>query len=401
VNLDRFPAVAAARAEGGVLADNAGGTQVPRETILAISEYLARGNAQQGGTFARKIRTTEMLANARAAHAELLGVAPERIAFGANSTSIAFALARAIAHTVRAGDRVVVTDTDHYANVIPWTSLSRFGAAVDAIPVDARGELDERAFADALAREPILVALPWASNGTGNVFDVARLAEAAKDAGAMVVVDAVQAAPHVPLDIPPAVDAVFFSLYKVYGPHLGALYAHPELAERFFTADDSLLPSPGLNWSMETGTQSFEGLAGWLGTMAYLRELGGGDVRTAIARIAAFEDELARYALARFAEREESVVLYGRPASEARLPVFAFNLRGVAPEVVASALASNGIEAALGDYYTPRLMRTLAPETGGIAIRLSFSHYNDIADVDRCFAALDAALERSVATIPS
>jgi cysteine desulfurase family protein (TIGR01976 family) len=384
-----------------VLADNAGGTQVPRETILAISEYLASSNAQQGGTFARKIRTTEMLANARAAHAELLGVAPERISFGANSTSIAFDLARAISHTVRAGDRVVVTDTDHYANVIPWTSLSRFGAAVDAIPVDARGELDERAFADALAREPILVALPWASNGTGNVFDVARLAEAAKDAGAMVVVDAVQAAPHVPLDIPPAVDAVFFSLYKVYGPHLGALYAHPELAERFFTADDSLLPSAGLNWSMETGTQSFEGLAGWLGTMAYLRELGDGDARTAIVRIAAFEDELARYALARFAEREESVVLYGRPASEARLPVFAFNLRGVAPDVVASALASNGIEAALGDYYTPRLMRTLAPETGGIAVRLSFSHYNDIADIDRCFAAIDAARERNAATIRS
>jgi selenocysteine lyase/cysteine desulfurase len=135
--------------------------------------------------------------------------------------------------------------------------------------------------------------------------------------------------------------------------------------------------------------------------MAYLRELGGGDARTAIARIAAFEDELARYALARFAEREDSVVLYGRPASEARLPVFAFNLRGVAPEVVASALASNGIEAALGDYYTPRLMRTLAPETGGIAIRLSFSHYNDIADIDRCFAALDAVRERNAATIRS
>jgi cysteine desulfurase family protein (TIGR01976 family) len=390
VNLDRFPAVAAARADGGVLADNAGGTQVPRETILAISEYLARGNAQQGGTFARKIRTTEMVAAARAAHAELLGVPPERVSFGANSTSIAFDLARAISHTVRAGDRIVVTDTDHYANVIPWTSLARFGATVDAIPVDARGELDERAFADALAREPVLVALPWASNGTGNVFDVARFAEAAKDAGALVVVDAVQAAPHLPLDIPPAVDAVFFSLYKVYGPHLGALYAHPDLAERFFTAEDSRLPSPGLNWSMETGTQSHEGLAGWLGTMAYLRESGGGSARAAIARIAAFEDELARYALARFAEREESVVLYGRPANEARLPVFAFNLRGVAPDVLASALAANGIEAALGDYYTPRLMRTLAPETAGIAVRLSFSHYNDTADIDRCFAAIDA-----------
>jgi selenocysteine lyase/cysteine desulfurase len=71
----------------------------------------------------------------------------------------------------------------------------------------------------------------------------------------------------------------------------------------------------------------------------------------------------------------------------------------VAPEVVASGLAASGIEAALGDYYTPRLMRTLAPETGGIAVRLSFSHYNDTADVDRCFAALDAVRESTAPTI--
>jgi cysteine desulfurase family protein (TIGR01976 family) len=392
MNADHFPAVAAARAAGRVLADNAGGTQVPRETVDAMTAYLARDNAQQGGTFARKIRATEMLAAARAAHAELLAVPVETIGFGANSTSIAFDLSRALSHVVRAGDRVVVTDTDHYANVIPWTSLARFGAVVDAIPVDARGELDERAFAAALAREPILVALPWASNGTGNVFDIARLSAAAKDAGAIVVVDAVQAAPHLPLDIPAAVDAVFFSPYKVYGPHLGAFYARPELAERFFTADDPWLPSPGRNWSMETGTQSHEGLAGWLGTIAYLRELGNGDVRAAIARIAAYEDELARYALAQFAARAGTIALYGRPASELRLPVFAFNLRDVAPSSVAARLEADGIEAALGDYYTPRLMRTLAPETDGAAVRLSFAHYNDTSDVDRCFAALDTIM---------
>jgi selenocysteine lyase/cysteine desulfurase len=328
---------------------------------------------------------------ARAAYAELLGVAPETIGFGANTTSIAFDLARTLAHTIRPGDRIVVTNTDHYANVIPWTWLQRFGAEIDAIPVDARGELDEAAFADALAREPVLVALPWASNGTGNVFDVARLSAAAKDAGALVVADAVQAVPHLPLEVPDTVDAIFFSAYKVYGPHLGAFYAHPELAARFFTADDPWLPSPGFNWSMQTGTQSHEGLAGWLGTMAYLREVGGGDARRGIARIAVYEHELARYALAGFARRD-AVRLYGRPPSEDRLPVFAFNVRGITPDALAKRLSTSGIEAAHGDYFTPRLMRTLAPETNGSAIRLSFAHYNDTAEIDRCFAALDAVI---------
>jgi cysteine desulfurase family protein (TIGR01976 family) len=392
VNAERFPAVAAARRAGIVLADNAGGTQVPRETVDAMTTYLARDNAQQGGPFARKVRTTEMLAAARAAHADLLGVEPSTIGFGANSTSIAFDIARSLAHVVRSGDRVVVTDTDHYANVVPWTSLARFGAEIDRIPVDARGELDERAFDAALAQAPILVALPWASNGTGNVFEVARLAAAAKDAGALVIVDAVQAVPHAPLTIPECVDVVFYSPYKVYGPHLGAFYAHPDFARRFFTAEDDLLPGPGLNWSMETGTQSHEGLAGWLGTIAYLRDVGAGDARAGIARIAAYEEELSQHARARFAERADAIVLYGRPADEARLPVFAFNLRGVAPADVAAQLEAARIEAALGDYYTPRLMRTLAPETGGSAIRLSFAHYNDTEQIDRCFAVLDVAL---------
>lgn len=396
MNRNSFPAVAAAHAAGRVLADNAGGTQVPRDTIDAISVYLARDNAQQGGTFARKIRTSEMLDAVRASYGKLLGVAPETIGFGANSTSISFDLARSLSHTIRAGDRIVVTDTDHYANVIPWTSLQRFGAEVDAIPVDARGELDEAAFADALAREPVIVALPWASNGTGNTFDVARLSAAAKDAGALVVVDAVQAVPHVPITVPETVDALFFSPYKVYGPHLGTWYAHPDFAARFFTAEDPWLPSAGVHWSMWTGTQSHEALAGWLGTMAYLRTVGEGDARAGLAQIEAYEEGLTRHALAEFAKRDDAVTLYGRPPSEDRLPVFAFNVRGQTPASVAQHLDAAGIEAADGNYYTPRLMRTLAPEAGGAAVRLSFAHYNDVADVDRCFAAIDSLLSLSV-----
>ena len=395
MNAERFPGVLAARREGITLADNGGGAQVPQQTLDAVARFLELHNAQKGSPFRRKAYVLEMVEQARAAFAELIAVPAHTVGFGANATSIAFALARSIAHTIRPGDRIVVTDTDHYANLVPWEWLARFGAELDRIPVDAAGELDERAYAEALTREPVLVTLPWASNGSGNVFDVARLSAAAKDAGALVVVDGVQAGPHLRVDVPEAVDALFFSGYKIYAPHFGAWYAHPEFAKRFFTADDPYLPSEPWHWSMETGTQNHEGLAGWLGTMAYLREAGHGDVRAAMDTFATYEHDLAAYALARFAERAGRVTLYGRTRAENRLAVFAFNVHGESPDAVAKHLDAHGVEASAGNYYSPRLMHTLVPELGA-AVRFSFAHYSDTGDVDRCFAALDALIGAAV-----
>ena len=392
MSADRFPGVVAAKRDGRVLADNGAGTQLPREALDAVAHYLEFDNARKGTPFARNLRVSALIAAAKDAFAELLGVPPGTIGLGLNATSIAFDLARSLAHTIRPGDRVVVTDSDHYGNVVPWSWLSRFGAQIVHVGVDAHGELDEHAYAEALASEPVVVALPWASNGTGNVFDIARLSAAAKDAGAIVVVDGVQAAPHLRLDVPDAVDAAFFSAYKIYAPHFGAWYAHPEFARRFFTADDRLIPSAPFHWSMETGTQNHEGLAGWLGTVAYLRTVGGGDLRVAMDRIAAGERDLTRYALRAFAERAKRITLYGRTSERDRLPVFAFNLRGESPDGVAQALDEARIEANVGNFYSPRLLNTLAPETNGSAVRLSFAHYNDIADVDRCFAAIDSII---------
>lgn len=399
MNADRFPGVVAAKRDGRVLADNGAGTQLPAEAIAAAAQYLERETASKGGVFARKERTAQIIADAKDAFAELIGVPRGTVGFGLNATSLSFALARAIAHTIRPGDRIVVTDSDHFANVIPWTWLQRFGAQLDVVPVDGHGELDARAFAGALAKKPLLVAFGWASNGTGNVNDVARLSRAAKDAGALVVVDGVQAGPHLHVDVPETVDAAFFSGYKIYAPHFGALYARPEFADRYFTADVPT-PSAAFHWSLETGTQNHEGLAGWLGTVAYLRSTGDGDVRTAMQRIAVYEHGLARYALAQFAARADRVTLYGRPADAGRLPVFAFNVRGETPESAARALDAAGIEASCGNFYAPRLMQTLAPETNGVAVRFSFAHYNDTEDVDRCFAALDALCATPATTSP-
>jgi selenocysteine lyase/cysteine desulfurase len=390
VNEERFPGIVAAARDGRVLADNAAATQIPREAQDAVLHYLERDNAQKGSGD-RQARTTALVEEARATFAELLDVAPPAIGFGANATSIALDLARTLAHGIETGDRIVITAADHYANVAPWLWLRRFGAVIDVVPVDpATGDLDEIAYAAMLGREPLIVALPWASNVTGTVFDLDTLSQQAAEAGAMVVVDGVQAVPHLPLTIPETVDAAFFSAYKVFAPHFGVWYARPEVQERFFRIDDPFMPTGGLNWTMETGTQSHEALAGWLGTVQYLRDVGGGDVRRAMERIADGERALTRAMCDWFAANAERASLYGRPPSEERLPVFAFNLRGMPPAEVAAALDAARIEGRAGDYYAPRLLHALAHEHHGTAARLSFAHYNSGADVERCCAALDS-----------
>jgi selenocysteine lyase/cysteine desulfurase len=390
MNAHRFPAVVAAQREGRVFADNAAGAQVPLETIERVRAFYEFDNAQMGYVFARGEKTMAMVDAARKGCAALLGVPATTIGLGLNATSLAAAFARNLAHIVRPGDRVVVTNADHAANIVPWSWLARFGAEIDIVGVDAYGDIDEAALGTALAQEPILISLPWASNATGTLFPIARYAKMAKDAGAIVVADGVQAAPHIRIDMPADVDFAFFSAYKIFAPHLGFFYARPEVAERFFRADVADLPSPVLNWAMETGTQCYEGWAGWLGTLDYLRDVGGDDIRRAIDLIAQDEAELVAYTLAKFAERADRIALLGGPANRTRLPVFAFNMPGRDADGIAHALADANIEARIGDYYSRRLMNAIAADFGGRAIRLSFAHYNATADIDRCFAVLDA-----------
>ena len=392
MNGNRFPAVMSAAAHGRILADNAAGAQLPDAALERMQRYLTYDNAQKGAIFTRTCATTDLVAEAKAELAALLDVPVEQVGIGCNATSIAFAIARLLASSVQRGDRIVVTAADHEANVAPWMWLRRFGAQVDIVPVDAHGDLDESKYRSFLSRGPVLVALPWASNATGTVFDVARFAKMAKDARAFVVVDGVQAFPHFALEIDPAIDFAFFSAYKMYAPHVGFWYASRTALERFVHADDAHVPGGDARyWTLECGTQSHEALAGWLGTIAYFRDVAP-QPRAALERLADYELELSAYARAKFAERLGLLRLYGRPVTAARLPVFAFNVSGVASDALAERFEIAKIEARVGDYYAPRLMQSLAPEEGGVAVRLSFAHYNTSDEVDRCFDVIDAVL---------
>ena len=395
MNADRFPAVMAARTHGRILADNAAGAQLPDATLERMQRYLTYDNAQKGGIFARTRATSDLVAEAKTEFAALVDVPVSRVGIGLNATSLAMNFARLLASSIERGDRIVVTAADHEANIAPWSWLRRFGAQIDVVPVDAHGDLDEAKYAAYLARGPRLVALPWASNATGTVFDVARLAQAAKAARAIVVVDGVQAFPHFALTVDPAIDFIFFSAYKMYAPHLGFWVASESALDRYVQADDDYVPGGDARyWTLEVGTQSHEALAGWLGTMAYFRDIAE-TPRLALEIVAKHEFELSRYAREGFALRAPQVRLYGRPTHLARLPVFAFNVPGIATDELAERFDVAQIEGRSGDYYAPRLMQSIAPEAEGRAVRLSFAQYNTTDEIDRCFDVIDAALGRT------
>ncbi len=253
-----------------VFFDNPGGTQVPDGVIEATVRYYREQNANVGGAFPTSRRTDDVVTRARQDMADLLNVAhPHEIVFGANMTTLTFHLARSLADTIQPGDEIVVTNLDHDANVAPWTDLKAQGAVVKIVDIDTNDcTLSLDGFREVLSERTKLVAISHASNAVGTVPDVSAITRLAHEVGALVFVDAVQFAPHGPIDVQ-ALDCDFLacSAYKFFGPHVGILYGKAEHLERL--TPHKVRPSKNaIPYRWETGTLNHEGLGGRVGSRA-------------------------------------------------------------------------------------------------------------------------------------
>src|SRR5271165_3511184 len=259
----QFPALQRnVHGQPAVFFDAPGGTQVPQGVIDAIANYLSNLNANAGGAFVTSRHTDQVIADARAAMADFFNCATEEVVFGANMTTLTFALSRAIGRELKSGDELLVTCLDHDANVSPWVCLEERGAKVrtaDIRPADCT--LDMFDLQAKIRRNTRLVAVGWASNAVGTINDVSEIVRLAHAAGAMVFIDAVHYAPHGPMDVK-AIDTDFLacSSYKFFGPHQGILYGKREQLQRLrpykLRVCSEKLPD---RW--ETGTQNHECMA--------------------------------------------------------------------------------------------------------------------------------------------
>ena len=379
---------------------DAPGTQVCAAAIDAMAAHLRGGTANAGGAFATSTATDAVAADAHRAAADLLGAAPEEIAFGANMTTLTFSVSRALSRAWTAGDELVVTRLDHDANVAPWLAVAADrGMTVRWLDFDpATGRLCLNRLPALLSPRTRLVAVGGASNALGTINDLPQIVAAVRAAGdALVYVDAVQLAPHVPIDVAAlGCDLLACSPYKLFGPHLGILWCRADLAG----ATDAYKVRPaGTRGAarFETGTPSFEAQAGFTATIDYLAWLGAIVAPAATTRrqriVAALEaatdyECMLGDTLLAGLTRLNSVRLFGAPTMQRRVPTFAFTVEGHSPAAVAHHLSQRGIFAWSGHFYAVETLARLGLADSGGLVRVGLCHYNTQEEVARFLEAI-------------
>ncbi|MCH8891272.1 MAG: cysteine desulfurase-like protein [Myxococcales bacterium] len=377
--------------------DGPAGSQTPRRVAEAVSDYLLHRNANHGGPFATSQESDAMLAEAHRAVADFVGAeSSEEVSFGANMTTLTFALGRALARTWKAGDEIVVSRLDHDANVSPWELAARdAGAVVRQIgvrPDDCTLDLDS--LRSSLGERTRLVAVGAASNLAGTINPVQEIAELAHAAGAQLFVDAVHLAPHRLIDVGRwDCDYLVCSPYKFFGPHIGVLWGRAEFMAELpaykVRAADDLIPD---RWM--TGTQCHEGIAGTLEAVNYLADLGRevagesadrrGALRAAFTAIEAYESSLCGRLLegvGRLAGARIVGINDVKRLAE-RAPTVAILAGDCSPVALSEALGKRGVFSWGGNSYALPLTESLGLEPGGV-LRVGLLHYNTAEEVER------------------
>jgi cysteine desulfurase family protein (TIGR01976 family) len=374
--------------------DGAAGTQVPDTVIRAIAGAYRSGMANVNGVFAGSHACEQIVADARSAVADLVGVRPAGVVLGANMTTLTYRMAGTLARTWRPGDEIIVTRLDHDANVRPWTQAAeRAGATVRWAEIDSlSGELPAEQFDTLLTDRTRLVAVTAASNVLGTMPDLAAIGSKAHSAGALVYVDGVHYTPHCPVDMA-ALNADFFatSAYKWCGPHVGAVAADPDVLASL--SPDKLRPvSDAVPDRFETGTPPFADLAGVTAAVEYLASLVPIATGTRRERILASMAAVRAYELAELSHLLAGLAALprvrpiGAPAN--RTPTAFFTVDGIAPRDVARFLARHQVWVWSGHAYAWEVVGALGIRDTGGAVRAGIVHYNVRAEVDRLLRAL-------------
>jgi len=412
LNLDvirqQFPALA----RPAIFFDNPGGTQIAKPSIERINKYLIESNANHEGAFETSIASDAVLDEAHRAMADFYNAAsPQEIIFGNNMTTLTLHISRSIAREWQESDEIVLTRLDHDANVTPWILAAQDrGVKVNWVDFDVEdGTLKLDDLQKALERKPRLLAVGYAANSLGTINPVQRIIKMAHDAGTMVYVDAVQYAPHGPIDVQRlGCDFLVSSAYKFFGTHVGILYGKRDLLEKLFAY--KVRPATNeLPGKFETGTQNHEGIAGVLGVLEYFewigREFGGEyveglqedgftgrrlELKKAMTAIRAYEFELNR-ALLSALEAVPGLRIFGLTdvrRLEERVATFSFRIGDIPPRKIAEALAKENIYVWDGHYYAINVTERLGVEESGGMLRVGAAHYNTLGEVERLKEAL-------------
>jgi cysteine desulfurase/selenocysteine lyase len=375
-----------------VYLDSAATSQTPQPVIDAMTRYYTESRASvHRGVYPLAVEATDLYEGARERIARWLGSTVEETIFTANATAsinlVAYTWGR---QNVGPGDLVVITETEHHSNIVPWQLLcSQTGAELASVPMLDDGQLDLEALDRLLARSPKLVAVVHVSNVVGTINPIEEIVRRCHDAGAVVVVDGSQAIPQIPVDLR-ALDADFYAWtgHKAYGPTgIGVLHGRRELLESMppFMGGGHMIRTVGdtestwtdLPWKFEAGTSQIAEAIGLGAAADWIQAIG-------IERIRAHESALVADALSRLAGIP-GLTLHGPPDAADRGALISFVLPGAHPHDVGEILGREGVCVRTGHHCTQPLMRRLGVTATN---RASYAVHNTPADTDRLIEAL-------------
>lgn len=374
--------------------DGPGGTQVPRQVVEAMSDYLYNHNANTHWAYPTSEETDAAIAAARQTCADFLNASPKEIAFGANMTTLTFHLARALGKHWQAGDEIVVTELDHHANLAPWHYLKlERGINWQTVRMTPQtGQLDWESFERSVTKRTKLIAIGAASNALGTINDVERAIKLARSVGALIFVDAVHYVPHALIDVQ-ALDCDFLSMsaYKFYGPHEGVLFGKVGLLDSIDFP--KLVPAPdAAPENVETGTQNHEGIIGTAAAIDFLASIATAGTKR--ERLTNAYEELHRRSAALAARLWQGLAsingvrLYGPTPDLPRTPTVAFTIDDVSSTEVSRRLATRGLFLSHGDFYAATVVKRLGLGAEGL-VRAGCACYTTEDEIDRLIEGVE------------
>ena len=409
---EQFPALALKdEGKARIYLDNPGGTQVPRQVLERMEHYLIHTNSNHGGPFRTSVESDKVLKDAHQGMADLLNAkSADEIVFGANMTSLTFAVSRSIGRLLKHGDVILLTRMDHDGNVGPWLHLAEdLGLEVKWLNFDLKTYEYDLEEAQSIFKDNNikLAAINYASNCLGTINNVKALTEMAHQSDTLVFVDAVQYVPHGPTDVQDiGCDFLACSPYKFFGPHQGVLWGKAELLEKLeaYKVRPAENTAPG---KFETGTQLHEGQAGTLGVLEYLEWLGETMGAEYLANFPEFSGRRKKLHAAMLAIQDYEQTLSSRLIEglqnlagvdvkgisavkdlARRVPTVSFTVKNQNPEEIAVKLAAENIFVWDGHNYALEAVRLLGIEEAGGVVRIGPVHYNTLEEIDRTLEVL-------------
>jgi len=397
-----FPALAG----GQIYLDNAGGSQVLRRVADRIGDYLLTTSVQLGASYPQSQLALHRVVGARHAIAELINAAhDEEVVMGGSTTGLMFLFTQTLLDSICPGDEIVVTNTDHEANIGGWLRLQKAGAVIRFWDVNTESlELQLDDLQRLLNPRTKWVAMTHASNVLGTLNPISEVARMVHAAGARLCVDGVAYAPHRLVDVQASgADVYVFSFYKVFGPHYAVLWGKRDLLLSLPTLNHHFIGPDVLPYKLQPGNVNFELSYGCAGIGEYLVDTGtrlgatGGNrerMQYAFDAFARHEDRLAERLLA-WLRSKSTVRIIGRPTvndsngQPARMPTVSFVVDGKQSESIVLHTDKFNIGIRFGDFYARRLIEALKLQANGGVVRVSIAHYNSMQEIDALLTHLE------------